>query len=285
MKKSTIFILGLTISNSLFASQGPTLHHAEKCNNEYKVTKENSDGDYKSPQSLLSSKYCLDDRRSIYQMDNIDVTLLPDSDKLRQLFGRYREVYSELSSEEMKIQFVDLFLHRASNKYHITSNPTDQTWVKTVVFSRLGHSGKQVGGDALNLFYNDVDRENLSRVYSAYIENSTTIASTPELLNMVDYILEGSEKKLESESKQVRVAEPSFVKFLLGRNTAQGRTTALAQKKWYGPNLAYERWAQRQALGWCNTCDYWWETAGRLKYLIIYNDYGDMWSAYHYYMR
>jgi hypothetical protein len=268
MKKIALAI-SLVFSNSVLASDeifsAPKLMEGREvlleCAVKNRINQSNLNGDYyQNSMFLLSDNYCIN---RIDTKQEISTSLMVKRSEMNALYSRYYDAYTSLKTFEDKIAFVDLFLQKSSRQYYITPSFGRNNENIKINFYREGNNGKPVG-HALKLFPDTPFDKSSADLYERLTKSSKT-SSDDKLIFIVNEVLANSKKKLTSLS-DVYLDDCDF--------DCQDREH----------DDDYENWAEDQADNWCNSCDSFWEDdydAGE-RYLIIFNDDGDLWDAYHY---
>jgi len=267
MKKSTLAIC-LILSNSALASNAiDSAFIRKQVSNELQCIEGNKIDESNlnlssNPNSifLLSDSYCIN---KIDTKKSAAPSSLLNRNEVNNLFNRYYDAYMSLETLEDKVLFVDLFLQKSTNRYFATPSISRNDKSLKINFYRKGRNGSTVG-HSLSLFPNTPLDSDLENKLKAVSKRDKTTES--KLSSLVDSVL-APKKKLKSLS-QLPIETQNCDSACQDREHDQ----------------EHEDWAEEQAENWCDTCDYFWEDdhdAGE-RYLIIFDDYGGAWDAYHY---
>ncbi|WP_065187745.1 hypothetical protein [Shewanella woodyi] len=186
---SMIFVTSSAVANGYV-----TQPYSDMCDSTYAINPDSFDRKSKDEnQFIFSDRYCITEmaaRRAV------DISTLPTLKTVRGIAKRYNKVYSTLENTDEKITFVDLFLHRASQQHHISLDHIRSSEESIqLIISSASVSQKSVSGYNLSLFQDDNIDSEISNTYSKHLSNISDVTSSSDVIDMVNYVLEGSSKK------------------------------------------------------------------------------------------
>ncbi|REL30857.1 hypothetical protein [Thalassotalea euphylliae] len=208
---------------------------------------------------LLSPDYCINNSKySSY----ITPDMMISKSDISDIYSNYYKLYESLESLEEKIHFVHFFLQEASKRYFLASGYQNREDELRLIF----YSPKTNGGSRGYSFY-PFGRDNFTPEFAQQYKKTTQkITNTPDNIQaLVNQLLGLDHKK---KLKSISDLQP------FNNNSSDSDRDS-----------DYMDWAEEQASNWCDTCrdDGWGSDRDtREAYLVIKDDYGNRWEAYHY---
>jgi len=203
MKNSIVFnvlILCVIFATSyVTANETVTQQTTYKCDLKHIINANTFDQKNKGVnQFIYSNRYCINEPSS---RDIIKKSILPTRTDVRRIVKRYKEVYNTLEKTNEKVAFVDLFLQVASQKHHISLN--NEGYKKDsirIILSSYNPSNRTVSGYYLSLFQDDKIDKKISTFYAKYLSKMNAETRSSDLINIINYVLDGNSKKLLESS-------------------------------------------------------------------------------------
>ena len=191
--QNSALLCGLIISSNAISS-APLPQHQAECKLSNKVDKKYFPLEYTERNAFIfSTKYCIN---KLEARNIVDTQHFPDRKTVRHIVKRYKKTYEELETYREKVEFVDLFLIKLTQKYHISlnENNTKKDTVQIILNSFNSNTSK-VSGYVLTLFKNDIRSTEQADSFSQHLEKNNHNSHSKEILNKVNFVLEDSSKK------------------------------------------------------------------------------------------
>jgi hypothetical protein len=193
----TLLLSLACVTTNAIANEQVTLQPSDQCNSYSGI---DNKGFTRESETInlfaYSDRYCINTVNSRYTAEK---SRMPTGREARQIRKRYRQSYKKLTNTDEKIAFVDLFLKVATQKHHVGLNNSNEDDVK-VVISTYRPSSKRPSGYGISLFQHDQVDKQILELYSKYLSQINNVTISSEIVDAVNFVLEGNSKKKSEHS-------------------------------------------------------------------------------------